>query len=99
MSINKFFNSLRFFNYNRKYNNVFKTINRNIFYEIEKNKSYYVCSLCRGSKILECTECKRNITGDVYNKKFIGCDKCINGKIECDFCDQNGLAYYFSVYY
>lgn len=102
MSINKLFNSLPFFlpyNVNFKTNvfNRFKIPRRYIFYDIEKNKSYYVCQLCRGSKIIKCLECTENIGGVVYNEKFIKCDKCINGEIECNLCNHAGLRYYFSI--
>ena len=48
-------------------------LNKYIFYEIEKNKSYYMCQLCNGTKIIKCLECKENKSEAVYNEKFIIC--------------------------
>lgn len=82
MYVNKFFQTLKHISkYNKRY----------IFYDIEKNKSYYSCPLCNSSKIIKCCfGCDQDT-----NRKNI-CDKC-NRKNICDFCDDKGLKYYFSV--
>ena len=84
MYVNKFFQTLKHISkYNKRY----------IFYDIEKNKSYYSCPLCNSSKIIKCVVCDQD-----SNKKNL-CDKCekCNRKSICDFCDDKGLKYYFSV--
>ena len=82
MYLNKFYKSFINIIKHNKYNN------RYLYYDIEKNKSYYACPLCNGSKFIKCFECQKNI-----NSTKIICDNCIM----CNFCDHNGLKYYFSV--
>ena len=85
MCINKFYNQFKNI---IKYNKYNKYNNRYIYYDIEKNKSYYVCTSCNGSKLIKCFDCQK----DIKTKK-IRCDNCII----CNYCDSNGLNYYFTV--
>ena len=91
MYINKFYNAFKTIVTYNKYKTYNKYNNRYLFYDIEKNKSYYICTLCAGSKVIKCVKCDEDI-----NKKKI-CDKCDNIKIICDDCDDKGLKYYFMI--
>ena len=96
MSINKVYNTFtNIFKYNNNKRYIYNNYKiRYIFYDIEKNKSYYICPLCKGYKIIECRECKDK---NIYKENFYSCCKCVNGEIDCNFCDNNGLKYYFII--
>lgn len=103
MSMNKIYNTFTNifkYNKNKEYiynNNKYKYNNykiRYIFYDIEQNKSSYICNICKGYKIIKCLDC--NEDKNIYKKTY-SCTKCVNGEIKCDLCDYKGLKYYFSV--
>ena len=69
------------------------TTKKYICYHIDgscNKNSHYVCPFCKGTKYIACIVCKDN--KQIYNEKIYECNRCINGDIECNFCNGSGLT-------